>query len=98
MPGKNDIEVQRPAGHMTVKFEWDVESLGPGWFNIDNLKLCLYGKHTVTKPELLKLTEVIIVNPGRAVVPSAQSDSKDGISVALEKSQPLERESDARER
>ena len=39
---------------LIVEFEWDEKELGDGWFNIDNLKLCLFTEK-FTKRELLKI-------------------------------------------
>ena len=41
---------------MTVEFEWD-EEMGERWFNMGNLKLCLYGQ-AWTKPEYLSVKHV----------------------------------------
>ena len=42
---------------MIVMLEWDEESLGEGWMNIDNLKSCLYTKEHTLK-ELLSVEEI----------------------------------------
>ena len=44
------------SGRMTVTFEWDSELLGRNWFNIDNLKLCLFSKEYIRK-DLLEVTQ-----------------------------------------
>ena len=41
---------------LIVEFEWDEKELGDGWFNIDNLKLCLFTEK-FTRRELLKVNE-----------------------------------------
>ena len=42
---------------LIVEFEWDEKELGDGWFNIDNLKLCLFTEK-FTKRELLKVKDL----------------------------------------
>lgn len=42
---------------LIVEFEWDNE-LGQKWFNIDNLKLCLYSKDYWTQEKLLRIKEI----------------------------------------
>lgn len=39
-----------------VVLEWDEERLGPGWMNIDNLKLLLYTEHN-TRHDLLRVAD-----------------------------------------
>ena len=39
---------------LKVELTWDEDSLGKGWMNLDNLKLCLYSK-LFTKEELVKI-------------------------------------------
>ena len=41
---------------LIVEFEWDEKELGDGWFNIDNLKLCLFTEK-FTRRELLKVNK-----------------------------------------
>ena len=41
---------------LIVEFEWDEKELGDGWFNIDNLELCLFTEK-FTRRELLKIRE-----------------------------------------
>ena len=41
---------------LIVEFEWDEKELGDGWFNIDNLELCLFTEK-FTRRELLKVKE-----------------------------------------
>ena len=41
---------------LIVEFEWDEKELGDGWFNIDNLELCLFTEK-FTRRELLKVNE-----------------------------------------
>ena len=41
---------------LIVEFEWDENELGDGWFNIDNLELCLFTEK-FTRRELLKVKE-----------------------------------------
>ena len=42
---------------LIVEFEWDEKELGDGWFNIDNLKLCLFTEK-FTRRELLKVRDL----------------------------------------
>ena len=41
---------------LIVEFEWNEKELGDGWFNIDNLELCLFTEK-FTRRELLKVKE-----------------------------------------
>ena len=42
---------------LIVEFFWNEKELGDGWFNIDNLKLCLFTEK-FTKRELLKVRDL----------------------------------------
>lgn len=39
---------------LLIEFEYDEKKLGKGWFNLDNLELCLFSQQH-TKKELLKV-------------------------------------------
>ena len=41
---------------LLIEFEYDEKKLGKGWFNLDNLELCLFSQQH-TKKELLKVKE-----------------------------------------
>jgi len=41
---------------LIVEFFWNEKELGDSWFNIDNLKLCLFTEK-FTRRELLKIRE-----------------------------------------
>jgi hypothetical protein len=42
---------------MIVRFDWDSDKMGPRWFNMDNLKVCLFSTE-YTRPEFLS-TEIL---------------------------------------
>ena len=44
---------------LIVEFEWDENELGDGWFNIDNLELCLFTEK-FTRRELLKQSTILL--------------------------------------
>ena len=58
---------------MIVAFEWN-EELGERWFNMGNLKLCLYGQ-AWTKPEFLSVKHLSTVNDSGCPLEDVDDDS-----------------------
>ena len=48
--------MRRRKVKLIVEFFWNEKELGDSWFNIDNLKLCLFTEK-FTRRELLKIRE-----------------------------------------